>query len=101
MQRLREEAAGHRTRAKDRDDLAHRLHASLVAATGRLADPSDLPYDEEHLADEGKLTAAIDSLLTAKPHLAPRRPVGDVGQGARDGDAGGFSLADVLRAGAG
>lgn len=94
--KLREEAAKHRQRAADRDDLAQRLHAALVTATGRLADPSDLAYDDEHLADPDTLTTAIDDLLARKPHLASRRVVGDVGQGATKGDDP-VDLAGLLR----
>lgn len=93
---LRKENAKYRTRAQQSDALATRLHVELVRATGRLADPSDLPYDPEHLDDEAVLTAAIDDLLTRKPHLGDRRPRGDVGQGAIETGSG-FNLLDVLR----
>ena len=43
----------------------------------------------------------MDALLLAKPHLTSRRPVGDVGQGARPGLAAPVSLAGLLQAGAG
>ena len=96
---LREEAAKYRQKAGDRDTLAERLHAALVAATGRLADPEDLPYAESHLSDETALTAAIDGLLDRKPHLASRKLTGDVGQGATQ--AGNpVDLAAMLRRGA-
>jgi hypothetical protein len=94
--KLRDEAAGYRTRAQRADDLAARLHTSIVAATGRLADPSDLTFEESHLDDEEALTAAIDDLLTRKPHLASRRPVGDVGQGVTGKDTA-VDLAGMLR----
>lgn len=94
---LRRENATYRTRAQRADDLAARLHTALVAATGRLADPSDLPFDEGHLDDENALSTAIDDLLSRKPHLASRRPAGDVGQGATpSGEA--VDLAGILRA---
>lgn len=96
VEKLRREAAEHRTRAVDRDDLAHRLHVALVTATGRLADPTDLTYDDTHLEDPEALRAAIDGLLDRKPHLASRRPVGDVGQGATGGDNP-VDLAGLLR----
>lgn len=80
--KLRDESAKHRQRAADRDTLAERLHVALVTATGRLADPSDLTFNDAHLADAEALTAAIDDLLARKPHLASRKPSGDVGQGA-------------------
>jgi len=99
VEKLRRESAGYRDKAKRTDELAQRLHTALVAATGRLADPADLPYDEAHLNDPDALTAAVDALLASKPHLASRRPTGDVGQGA-SGDAATVSLAGLLRAGA-
>lgn len=80
----------------DRDTVAKRLHAALVAATGRLADPSDLTFDEAHLNDETALIAAINELLTRKPHLASRWVAGDVGQGAI-GSATAVDLAGLLR----
>jgi hypothetical protein len=83
VSKLRAENAKHRTRAKQADEYAHRLHAELVRQSGRLADPTDLEFDEEHLTDPDKLTQAIDSLLEAKPHFKSRKPVGDIGQGNR------------------
>lgn len=97
VEKLRKESAGYRERAKRADGLAHRLHTSLVAATGKLADPSDLPFDEAHLDSPELLAEAVQSLLTDKPHLASRRPRGDVGQGATStGDT--VDLASILRA---
>ena len=97
VERLRREAAGHRDRAQRADVLGQRLHVQLVAATGRLADPTDLPYDESHLDDADALTAAVDELLARKPHLASRRPTGDVGQGV-SAIADSVDLAGLLRA---
>jgi hypothetical protein len=94
--KLRDESARHRQRAADRDDLAQRLHGALVAATGRLADPSDLTFDDAHLDDPDALSAAIEHLLARKPHLANRRPVGDVGQGVASSE-GAVDLAGLLR----
>ena len=94
--KLRDEAAKYRQRAADRDTLAERLHGALVAATGRLADPSDIAFDDSHIDDPEALTAAIDDLLTRKPHLATRKPSGDVGQGAT-GTADPVDLAGLLR----
>ena len=99
VEKLRRESAGYRDKAKRADELGERLQVALVEATGRLADATDLPYAPEYLDDPAALTEALEALLKAKPHLASRRPVGDVGQGASAGPAG-FSLADVLRAGA-
>ncbi len=97
VEKLRKEAAEHRTRAQRADDLAARLHTALVAETGRLADPSDLTFAEAHLDDAAALTGAIDDLLNRKPHLASRRPSGDVGQGA-SASAETVDLAGMLRA---
>lgn len=96
VQNLRDESAKYRTRAKDRDVLAERLHTSLVAATGRLADPSDLTFDDAHLTDPETLTAALDDLLARKPHLGSRKPSGDIGQGAT-GSSETVDLAAMLR----
>ena len=98
VEKLRRESAGYRERAQRADELAARLHSALVAATGRMADPSDLAFDAAHLDDEQALTNAIDELLARKPHLATRRPFGDVGQGNRGGTVEPANLADMLRA---
>ncbi len=100
VQKLRDESAKHRTRAQRADDLGARLHTALVAATGRLADPSDLAFDESHLDDAEALTTALDELLSRKAHLASRRPSGDVGQGA-SGGGDDVDLAGILRSRAG
>ncbi|WP_448810465.1 hypothetical protein [Agromyces bauzanensis] len=99
VQKLRDESARYRQRASDRDTLAGRLHTALVAATGRLADPTDLPFDDAHLDDPDALTAALDALLDRKPHLATRKPSGNIGQGASV-VADTVSLSGLLRANA-
>lgn len=96
VEKLRDENAKYRQRAQRADDLAQRLHTALAGATGRLQDPSDLPFEESHLDDPEALSAAIDELLSAKPHLASRRPVGDVGQGVSE-VRGTVDLAGLLR----
>lgn len=97
---LRKESAGYRDRAKaaeDRaDNLAKQLHTAMVEATGRLENPDELAFDPEHLADPGKLTAAIDALLEAKPYVAKRRVAGDAGQGNRGTPDTGVSLLALL-----
>lgn len=100
VERLRQEAAEHRVKAKDRDTLAAALWEARVAATGRLADPTDLamPEDADPL-DVDAVAAAVDELLTRKPHLASRRPRGDVGQGAAGTTSDTVDLAGLLRAG--
>src|SRR5690625_3540572 len=49
VEKLRDENAKYRQRAQRSDDLAQRLHEALVAATGRLQDPTDLAFNEDHL----------------------------------------------------
>lgn len=100
VEKLRDENAKYRQRAGQADDLAKRLHIELVKATGRLADATDLPFDDEHVTDPGKLVAAIDTLLTEKPHLASRKPTGTIGQGASV-TADTVSLSGLLRSNAG
>lgn len=97
VEKLRQENGRYRQRAQRADDLAQRLHLELVRATGRLADPTDLPFDEAHIDDPDALADAIDELLARKPHLATRRPTGDIGQGQRGSAAQPFSLLGLLK----
>jgi hypothetical protein len=92
VEKLRQESAKYRDRAKAADDLRHRLHDALAQLDGRLADPTDLAYADEHLDDVG---AAITDLIERKPHLA-RKPSGDVGQGNR-GTGESANLLGILR----
>ena len=97
---LRAESAKYRQRAREAearaDELGKQLHTALVAATGKLQDPSDLPYAAEHLESAEALSAAVDELLDAKPHLRSRVAKGDIGIGQK-GTAETFSLLDALR----
>ena len=70
VEELRRENARYRERARNADTYAKRLHTELVRATGRLADPTDLEFNEDHLDDPDALAAAVDELLARKPHLA-------------------------------
>lgn len=97
VEKLRTENGKYRQRAGEADTLAKRLHTELVRATGRLADPTDLAFDEDHLADADTMVAAIDALLEARPHLASRRPAGDIGQCNRGPSSSGFSLLETLK----
>ncbi len=97
VERLRRESQNYRDRATKGDTYAQRLHTEMVRATGKLADPTDLPFSEDHLADADTLAAAVDDLLARKPHLASRKPVGDIGQGAVSGNGSGVDLAAILR----
>ncbi len=97
VEELRQQNGKYRQRAQRADTLAQRLHTELVKATGRLADPTDLEFDEAHLYDPDALTEAINDLLERKPHLASRRPTGDIGQGQRGSAAEPFSLLGLLK----
>ncbi len=104
VQKLRVEAAGHRVKAKRADALAARLVTAQAALTGKLADPTDLPFtedlfDDDGLVDDTKVQAAVEDLIKRKPHLAARRPSGDVGQGARP-EVPEVGLGALLRRGA-
>jgi hypothetical protein len=91
---LKQESIDHRHKATT---LATRLHTELVRQTGRLADPTELGFDAAHLEDPEALTAAIDELLTRKPHYATRTPHGNVGQGAKDQGAQPLNLVTHLK----
>ncbi|KAA1248795.1 hypothetical protein F0Q45_18610 [Mycobacterium simiae] len=97
VEELRQENGRYRQRAQQADQYAQRLHTELVRATGQLADPTDLPFNADHLDDADKLASAITDLLARKPHLANRRPMGDIGQGAVSGTAANVDLAAILR----
>jgi hypothetical protein len=99
VEKLRDENAKYRQRAGQTDQLAQRLHLELVKATGRLADPTDLPYDADHISDPANMVTAIDDLLATKPHLANRKPTGTIGQGASV-VADNVSLSGLLRSNA-
>lgn len=97
VERLRRESQNYRDRAAKGDAYAQRLHTEMVRATGKLADPTDLPFSADHLDDPDALAAAVDDLLTRKPHLASRKPVGDIGQGPVSGSSPSVDLAAILR----
>ena len=82
-----------------RHDPRARFALATAASRARVAGfiVPDLPFDEDHIADAGKMVAAIDELLQRKPHLATRRPAGDIGQGNRGASSGNFSLLDMLK----
>ena len=98
VERLRRESAEHRTRAAKADELAAALWSARVSATGRLADPTDLPMPEDVDPLDGEaVEAAVADLLERKPHLGARVPRGNAGQGYEQTPAA-FSLGAALRA---
>ena len=92
VEQLRDEAAKYRQRAGRADEATQRLLDATVrsAASSHLADPTDLLtfadpdelVDGDGWPDVERITAAAEALAATKPHLAPRRPRGDIGQGA-------------------
>lgn len=102
VEKLRKEAGDARTRAKRADELAAALWAAQVAATGQLADPSDLPMPEgADPLDPEAASTAVAELLAVKPHLAARVPRGFVGQGQTPTPPAPRSLGGLLRGAAG
>ncbi|BBY82020.1 hypothetical protein H7I53_10330 [Mycolicibacterium pulveris] len=101
VEKLRKESAGYRDRAKSAetrvDELSRQLFTAKVAATGKLADATDLEYNPELLDDDDALSAAIDALTESKPHLKARKVTGDVGQGDRGKPEEAFSLLKALK----
>lgn len=96
VEKLRKENAGYREKAKKAETYARELFYARVAATGRLADADDLPFDEALLDDHDALVGAVEDLVARKPHLASRTPRGDVGQGL-SGAGANVDLAGILR----
>lgn len=97
VEKLRKENASYREKAKRAETYAKELFSARVAATGRLADPDDLTFDEALLEDHDALSAAVEELVARKPHLALRKPRGDVGAGALSSDGSSVDLAGILR----
>ncbi len=74
------------------------------AATDILEDPSDLLrhcdeadlVDDDGMPDPERIAGAAHDLIASRPHLARRRPTGDIDQGARPESAT-VDLAGLLR----
>lgn len=84
VEKLRKESAKYRDKAKRAEALEKRLHRSLVAQDGRLADPDDMEFNPDHLHDADALSDAIANLVAKKPGLRAQRLSGDVGAGVRE-----------------
>ena len=93
---LRNESAGHRTKATE---YAKRAHAALVKADGRLVDPDALPFDMAHLETETGITDAITALIDAKPYLNANRVGGDIGQHEGGSSSSEVSLLGMMQNG--
>lgn len=105
VQKLRDEAAAARVRAKRADDATERLRALAVQFAVRdvLKDADDLPWsddfaDEEGWPDQRKIVAAAEALVAARPYLGRVR--GEVGMGQHSEESDDISLVGILAAGA-
>jgi len=80
------------------EELAVRLQEALVRLDGRLADPSDLPFDPSFIEDQEALDAAITALVKKKPGLKSKQFGGNIGQGKRGSAAKPKpNLVDILK----
>ncbi|ALC07142.1 hypothetical protein CDES_14085 [Corynebacterium deserti GIMN1.010] len=81
------------------ETLQQRLLTALVKADGRMQDPTDFPFNAEHLDNEESLAEAITKLLEAKPHLKKRtnHVTEDIGAGVRGDKPNDFDLLSVIR----
>jgi hypothetical protein len=67
-----------------------------VAADGRLADPTDLPY-AEGLETPESVSSAITGLLEAKPHYGARTPASLPEQSITTDEPTGSTFGELLR----
>lgn len=63
------------------DELGRALFTALVAATGRVENPTEIAYEAGLLADPDAIHAAIDAEIERRPYIRSRKIAGDVGQG--------------------
>lgn len=106
VEQLRDESARYRQRAGRADELHRRLVETTIrtAAADHLADPAELTLfaaeadllDDDGYPDADLIVTAAKALVAQRPHLAPRRPRGDIGQGATATDDP-TNLAGILR----
>ena len=81
------------------DDASVAQHATTLADPADLlahVDAADLT-DDDGTPDPEKITVATAALLAKKPHLASRKPAGDIDQGARGGAPESADFAVLLR----
>ena len=102
VEKLRDEAATHRLKAKRVDAANERLLASLVTADGRLVNPAELPLTDALLDDDGivdptKVGAAVENLIGAKPYLQTPAAPPPLPQGVRQDAPSAPSLLEIAR----
>lgn len=105
VEKLRTEAAEHRTSRKDAESAlervteAYRAVAVAQAVAGLLVDADDLAWSDDYLDADGlvdaeKVREAATALIDSKPHLGRVR--GDVGQGFKHVEQD-VNLASLIR----
>ncbi len=102
VEKLRDEAATHRLKAKRVDTANARLLASLVTTDGRLVNPAELPLtdallDDDGIVDPAKVSAAVDDLLMVKPYLQTPAAPPPLPQGVRQDAPTAPSLLELAR----
>lgn len=99
--KLRKEAGDTRKKLRDAEARGEEYAAELwryrVSETGLLADPDDLPYDPEALADPDRIKELAEDLVARKPHMRSTRITRRAGQGEGE-ETTGVSLSSMLRA---
>ncbi|KWX22313.1 hypothetical protein AFM11_21000 [Mycolicibacterium wolinskyi] len=101
LAKVRREAKNLRDRAKAAearaDELARELWTARVAATGKLDNPAELPFDAEILDDADAINQAIEAAIAQRPYIKSRKLSGNVGQGQRGESTGPHDFSGLFR----
>lgn len=101
LAKVRREAKNLRDRAKAAearaDELARELWTARVAATGKLDNPAELPFDAEILDDTDAINQAIETAIAQRPYIKSRKISGEVGQGQRGESPGPHDFSGLFR----
>ncbi|MHA3019524.1 hypothetical protein ACXPWS_04545 [Mycobacterium sp. BMJ-28] len=79
------------------DELARALFTARVAATGKVQNPAEVPFDADLVDDSDALAAAIDAAITERPYIKARNLSGDAGQGERGNTTGPKDFSGLFR----
>lgn len=97
---LRRESAGYREKAKAAearaDELARALFTAQVAATGKVENPAEIPFDAAIVDDIDAINAIVDAAITTRPYIKART-FAPVGQGERGNHAGPQDFSTLFR----
>lgn len=87
VEELRRENASYRDKARAAqsqiDELSRELFTAKVQATGKVENPTEIPYNADILNDPDALSEAIDAAVSERPYIKRRTITGDAGQGQR------------------